>query len=485
MRSLLNSYYLQAFSCGLIGAFSQAPYNILPLLCLSYSLLLILFHKHHSSSKQAFLLGHGFGFGYFLGGLYWIGNALLVDTAQFGLFLPFAYLGLPFALGLFYALPLWCASFIKSKNILFLWGVLAICLSLSDVLRGYIFTGFPWNLPLYATAFSDMAMQPAFLLGTYFYNFIIVTLSLGFGVLFLLRSYGQKIVVLSGIATSLCLIFGYGFYRLNYVQLTPLSSTIFRIVQPNIPQTLKWSEDEKQNHFETLLSLSQNNLIQDKNYVFVWPETALPFHPEIDFSAYSRLKDATDNKHEIITGKMRFVPKPNQEGEYFFYNAIFKTDKEGISSPVYDKIHLVPFGEYLPLRPVLSAIGFSQINFFKSGFSAGKDSIPFTVAENIKVGSLICYEAIFPQYARKFAEAGADIIVNVTNDAWFGTSAGPYQHLVQTRFRAVETGKTILRSANTGISAAIDPLGRVMASLPLNTQNVIDVKIIGIKQYNQ
>lgn len=482
MRSLINSYYLQAFLCGLIGAVSQAPYNMLPLLFLSYSLLFILFYKNRSSSKQAFLLGHGFGFGYFLGGLYWVGNALLVDTSQFGIFLPFAYLGLPFALGLFYALPLWCTSFTKSKNILFLWSLLAIALSLSDLLRGYIFTGFPWNLPLYATAFSDMAMQPAFLLGTYLYNFIIVALSLGCGVLFLLRSYRQRTVVLSGIVTSLCLIFGYGFYRLHNTQIVPLSSHIFRIVQPNIPQTLKWSESEKQHHFDSLLSLSQNNLLDNKNYVFLWPETALPFHPEVDFSAYSRLKQLTDNKHEIITGKMRFVPKPNQVGDYFFFNSIFKTDQEGISSPVYDKIHLVPFGEYLPLRPFLSAIGFSQINFFKSSFTAGKDFMPFTVAQNIKVGSLICYEAIFPQYAHRFAQEGADIIVNVTNDAWFGNSAGPYQHLVQTRFRAVETGKMILRSANTGISSAIDPLGRVIASLPLGTQNIMDVKLVGIKK---
>jgi apolipoprotein N-acyltransferase len=260
----------------------------------------------------------------------------------------------------------------------------------------------------------------------------------------------------------------------HYVQSSD-EKTIIRIVQPNIQQKLKWLPRDAQHNFNTLLALSRQNLKPDYHYVFVWPETALPFNPEYDFAAASQITDLLDSKHTLVTGKMRFVEKANEKNSYEFYNSIFKFSYNGQIDSVFDKVHLVPFGEYLPLRFILEKIGFSQINFFKSGFSAGKNFTPFALTDTITAGGLICYEAIFPQYSQRIKNNKADVIINITNDAWFGTSFGPYQHLVQTQFRAVENDIPIIRSANTGISSFINRNGKIIHALKLNNAGFIDI----------
>ena len=471
--------YFYAFMIGTICLFAFAPFNFLPALFLSYALFSYLLSSDADQPKKAFYYGHAFGFGFFLSGLYWVGNALLVDLEQFLLFLPFAYLGLPFALAFFYAVPAYLAKKIcnRHSNILF-FIALASLLSFSDILRGFIFTGFPWNLPVYATAFSNEMMQMAYYLGAYGYNILIVFFALSFG-LYFYDNIKKHYVIIVHICTIGCII-AVGQYRLSHIDLLEKNDVIYRVIQPNIAQHYKWSQDELENHFQTLLTLSSENIDQRKKYVFIWPETALPFHPEHNIKVMERIQAVLNGKHAVITGKMRFKPRPSNNG-YYFYNSIFYIDAERTITSFYDKIHLVPFGEYLPLRPLAQLLGIGQINHFQSGFSEGTRYEPLSIGGGTYIGAQICYEIVFPEGASSVKHHGANLLVNVTNDAWFGKSSGPYQHLIQTRFRAVENGIMILRSANTGISAAIDPTGKVINLIGLSQSGYRDYVIFTLK----
>ncbi len=482
--NLFLKNYCIFFFIGNLTALSQAPLNLLPLSLIGFSSLFYALMKKETINY--FWAGHLFGFGYFLVSLSWVGNALLTDAAQFALFIPVAYLGLPLALGLFYAVSLWIfqkiTHYFIGKNKHYIWQqyiLLTLLLALFDYIRGHIFTGFPWNLPVYTTAWFPILMQPSYLFGIYGYNFIWVLCAGSFGLYFLKVPFKKYFLGLIHITATLCMI-AYGYYHIhNNKQTDNLSTdnqkTIIRIIQPNILQKLKWSASEAQNNFNHLLTLSHKDLNPHYQYIFIWPETALPFNPEYDFAIASKIMDLLNNKHTLFTGKMRFVKKDNTQNNYDFYNSIFKISHNGLIEPVFDKVHLVPFGEYLPLRVILEKIGFSQINFFKSEFSAGKNFTPFALTDTIKAGGLICYEAIFPQYSHIIKHNKADVIMNITNDAWFGTSFGPYQHLVQTQFRAVENNIPIIRSANTGISSFINRNGIIIKSLKLNEAGFIDI----------
>lgn len=479
----INKYSI-FFFIGCITALSQAPFNMVICSLIGFSsLFYFIIHKENISY---FLAGHLFGFGYFLTGLHWIGNALLTDISQFALFLPFAYLGLPFVLGFFYAVSIWLygticyyiwgrnSGYISKKFFIFF-----IMLGLFDYIRGYIFTGFPWNLPIYTTVSANILMQPVYYLGTYCYNLLWLLFVGSFGLYFLKLGFRKSTLVTAQII-CIAMICGYGYWHIHYDNKKVKSinqNIIVRIVQPNIEQKLKWSQTEAENNFQKLLNISYKNLDNDKKYIFIWPETALPFHPEYNFSVASQIMDLLQRKHRLITGKMRFIEKNAEMKEYEFYNSIFKITSDGKIKSVFDKVHLVPFGEYLPLRPILSKIGFSQVNFFKSEFSTGKNFKSFKLIKNIRAGGLICYEAIFPKYASEIKQNKGDLIINVTNDAWFGDSFGPHQHLVQTQFRAVENNIPIIRAANTGISSFINKEGKIVKFLPLNKAGFIDIPL--------
>ncbi|MFT6071597.1 MAG: apolipoprotein N-acyltransferase [Alphaproteobacteria bacterium] len=481
--------YSLFFLIGSVTALSQAPLNFIWASVLGFSAFF--YYIMYKKNISLFWAGHCFGFGYFLVGLHWIGNALLTDTAQFAIFLPFAYLGLPFALGFFYAIALWIYGEIRCylnkknyHNIFVRFIIFTMILAYMDHARGTIFTGFPWNLPVYTTISMPILMQPSYLLGIYTYNFVWLLLAGSFSFYFLLqKSHWLRLALGHYLFISILAIYGYAHLHTNPIsqihntEQGKQKKTMLRVIQPNIQQKLKWSPDESRNNFLELLTLSKENLKANYRYIFIWPETALPFNPEYDFAAASQITDLLDNKHSLITGKMRFIEKPAKKGEYDYYNSIFKYTPDGASKAVFDKVHLVPFGEYLPLRFILEKIGFSQINFFKSGFSSGSSFKPFALTDTVTASGLICYEAIFPQYSAIIKKHNANLIINVTNDAWFGDSFGPYQHLVQTQFRAVENNIPIIRSANTGISAYIDKNGLITQSLPINHKGVIDIPL--------
>ncbi len=456
--------YVIAFAAGAFSSLAHAPYLQIWALFVGFTIFTALFIYRQNQSKFSRVAeGQAFGFGFHIGGLHWIGNALMTDPDQFAVFYPLALVGLPFLLGFFYGLPLlFLRKQAKNNEIFFLIPILFV---IGDYARGVIFTGFPWNLPAYSLAFSDIFMQIAYPLGIHFVNFLVITLACAPAGFLILKSGKEKITLGVSIFLVIAGSYFYGKNRIETAELVTISGEKFAVIQPDIEQKLKWLPEERNKNFLFLKKLTEQASAQaGEKTVTIWPETALQFHPEKDRQIAETLSELSAETGEIITGKMRFIPNPANPSEYLFYNSILQISDQGKKFQfIYDKIKLVPFGEYLPLSSLLMQIGFKQINHFQSAFTPGAGYQTFHTQGGITGAALICYEIIFPDFVRDFVKKEKpDLLINVTNDAWFGNSAGPHQHLTQARFRAIENGISVLRAANTGISAEIDPLGRII-----------------------
>jgi apolipoprotein N-acyltransferase len=256
-----------------------------------------------------------------------------------------------------------------------------------------------------------------------------------------------------------------------------------RIVQPSIPQREKWMPDRQGEIFRLHLDLTRRNAAGDEDgmdgiALVVWPEAAMPFRPLEHPEALTAIADLLpDGGPVLLSGGLRVErdgPGPNPPKAF---NSLMAIDPDGRPVAVYDKIHLVPFGEYLPLQSILEAVGLQQLTRLRGGFAAGPTPRPLIHLPGLPpISGLICYEAIFPAAVVQGQERPG-LIVNVTNDGWFGNTTGPRQHLFQARVRAVEEGVPVIRAANNGISAMIDANGRVTGMLGLNVRGVIDAAI--------
>lgn len=457
-----------AFALGWLSVGALPPYYWFPLLFISFPGLLLLIQAAPTPQK-AFSRGYAFGFAFFAFGLSWIGNALLIDAAAFGWLYPVALLACGFFFGLFIAFPAWLSWYCRpfaAKYLAFpAWWVIF------EWLRSFVLTGFPWNLLGSVLAFDDYLLQFASIGGTYGLSLLVLLTVTAPALFFYYRdrkALTATLLLLLGIPLSLS---GYGYWRIH--QLTVGDSDItLRIVQPDIPQAMKWQEDVLETNFAKYVELSQAPGQENVDFT-IWGETATPFPLDMDSEHLRQLLPAVPPHGYLVTGLVRY--QFDRVSRYLPYNSMFVIDSEGNIPAYYDKAHLVPFGEYIPLReylpewirPIANAIG-----TFQSGPGPQKIELPGFPS----FGALICYEIIFPQQIIDPSQRPAWII-NLTNDGWYGDSAGPRQHLVAARLRAVEEGVTIVRAANTGISAVITPLGIVSASLGLNQSGVLDAKL--------
>jgi apolipoprotein N-acyltransferase len=420
----------------------------------------IILAQHCKTKTCAFLTGWAFGAGYFIFGLYWISAALFVDIAAWWWVLPLSGILGPAALALFYGfIPLLAWRYRKNDAAYALMTVAAW--SLIEWLRGHLFTGFPWNLAGYTWHHVLPVMQANAAIGIY--GLTLVTLLLATSPL-------QRKFMPGFIALFIFLVTS-GMARLNLNPTEQSGNVTVRIVQPNIAQTQKWKADEEWRNFEKYLDLTQSptNLKQPITFV-VWPETAvlsdLRLFPEIARHIAVHLPK---NSLAVI-GNLRVTE--GAAGENFF-NSVSVLNKKANVIGIYDKHHLVPFGEYIPYRNHLNmtpiANGIANIGDFTKG--GGVTTLNMGLLP--RPSPLICYEAIFPgKVARR--DDRPDWLVNVTNDAWYRKTAGPHQHFEIARVRAVEEGLPLVRAANTGISATIDPLGRIIALKSLEETGVVD-----------
>lgn len=507
---------LVAVVAGAALALALAPVYFLPAL-LSFAILLLLVDDvAASANKQGvgqrhklvaiFGVGWWFGLGFFTAGLFWIANALLVVGGPVVWFLPLAAVGLPAGLAVFAGLATVMAYIFRTPGP-FRVVTFAAAWTLADWLRGNILTGFPWNLVGYSWAEFDPMVQSASVLGIY--GLTAVTVLLGAMPALMV---GRKFSSFgfwwpaSTVFLVLAVMWGAGSARLSAAvsestgkgENQLVSGVGLRLVQPNIPQSEKWQPGKRMAAVKEIISLSRSAIqvggvpsayVPQAITHVIWPESAVPYF----------LRQGSGDSDEVTLAEeqqrqMRFLrwlggaapaggllltgaPRVSDAGDPArLWNSLFAIDGGGNILATYDKRHLVPFGEYLPMRDILGAIGVEKLVYGPMDFSPGTGSAVLGLPGLPAFRPLVCYEVIFPGEIAAGAVRPAWIL-NITNDGWYGRSPGPYQHLDSARFRAVEQGVPLVRVANTGISAMIDPYGRVVGKLDLDKRGILDVAL--------
>ena len=432
-------------------------------------------------------VGWWFGFGYFVAGLFWVGEAFLVEAETFAVLLPFAVTLLPAGLALFYAAAAGIAARFwagGARRVL----VLALTLSAAEWLRGHVLSGFPWNTLGYALTFPLPLMQSAAVVGIYGLTLATVLIFALPPVLWSAAPAGiagrrNRAAALAVALGPLAVMALLGQARLSFGPQATAPDIKIRIVQPSVRQREKWRPENQGRIFLDHLALSATSPAGETDNLagithVIWPEAAMPFLP-LDYpDVRAAIGRALPPGAFLITGALRAEPEPpGSSRPRRIFNSILVFGEGGSLAGRYDKTHLVPFGEYLPLQSLLEAIGLQQLTRMRGGFDVGVVPRPLLHVPRLPPAApLICYEAIFPGTVVPGTER-AGLLLNVTNDGWFGDTTGPRQHLHQARVRAVEEGIPLVRAANNGISAAVDGYGRVLARLDLNARGTIDVAL--------
>jgi apolipoprotein N-acyltransferase len=472
-----------AFGAGAASALAQPPIFAFPLLWLSLPILVWLLDGSVGARRSglaarllpAFGAGWWFGFGYFLVGLWWVGAAFLVEADVFGWLLPFAVVALPAGLALFWGAGAAAAQLLWSDD----WRrifALAAGIGAAEWLRGFLFTGFPWNAIGYALTAGEVMMQSAALLGLYALSFLAVAVFAAPAVLAPAAGNGRRNWTLPALAVTLVAALAvFGGARLWSAETAYVDNLRLKIVQPAIDQAEKWKPENRAAIFRTYLDMSRRGEAPlDGDTVLIWPESAFPFALTEEPGALAAIAELLPPGAALVTGALRPELLPGQERQVF--NSVFVIDHSGEIHGAYDKVDLVPFGEFLPFQETLEAMGLEQLTRIRGGFAAGSRRRALTLPQGPAFAPLICYEIIFPGAVLPHGPRPA-FLLNVTNDAWFGRTPGPYQHYHQARVRAVEEGLPLVRAANSGISAVTDSFGRVLARSALGPQAVIDAPL--------
>lgn len=447
-----------AFCGGIAAALGHAPFHLWFVAVPGFALL-IWSVSGAGSARRAFGIGWLGALGYFGVALHWIVEPFLVDAATHGWMAPFALALLAGGLALFWglagAVAFRIASTAGGRAIAF-----ALTLTLAELLRGHIFTGFPWALPAYIWADTPLRVSVA-LTGSYGLSFLTLFAAA------LPRALPRPA---PGVVVALLLFGGLGAFG-HIAGDDRRGKTLWlghvRFLQPNVPQTEKWDPEKAPRHIERMLALTRGNEgYTDRHDMVVWPEVAVVYPLDTAGALLARASEAAGGK-PLITGINR-----REDGNW--YNSLAVIGAGGTVIETYDKVHLVPFGEYIPFQlGFLRAMAGATGNGFTSGETVGLIDTPLGRAL-----PLICYEGIFPGHIFK-TEERPDYLLLLTNDAWFGSFAGPFQHFDQARFRAAEHRLPVIRVANKGISAVIDPFGRVSTSLSADRSAYSDWLVSG------
>lgn len=463
--------YMLCTVLGLLNALAMPPVHLVPILLMTFPTLVYLLDKS-LTVKQVFIKTFLFFFAFHVAGLYWINFALFVDIKNNWWVIPFALSGLPFLMALYPSIATWLwyrMAWTGSTRLV----ALIVLLTLSEWVRGTAFTGFPWNLWGYTWVFFEPVLQSVSLVGIYGLTFL--TVALACMPMFFARNYYDRFgrLVVTIIITAFLGLTSWGMGRL--AQELPQSAQPFniRIVQPNITQEAKLSLEKRHEQEKRLWRLTIAPNAQDPSitpHMVMWPETAIPLFTTYDVRRLeATLQAVLPPKTFLAVGALEIERDDNRD-KNIIANRINFYQYDGYREAFYDKFHLVPFGEYLPFENLWPV---KPVAFSGTTMRAG-DGLQTIRLNNIPAFSpLICYEVLFPGETT-LKKDRPQWILNATNDAWYGNTSGPHQHLAITRTRAVEEGLPVIRIANTGISAVIDPMGRILKSLPLNHEGIID-----------
>jgi len=471
---------LVAFAAGALATLAQAPFDFFAACLVSFPVLVWLMDgavvegraRLLGRLKPAFSVGWWFGFGYFLTGLWWVGNALLVEAESFAWALPLAIVVLPAGLAIFYGLAASLARLFWSNGIGRIFA-LAFGFGVAEWLRAVVLTGFPWNAIGYAAMPTSLLMQPASVAGLYGMNALAVFV---FAMPALLASRRHVRIGALLVVVLVAADITFGMFRPEPV--ADGRTMAVRIVQPSIDQSEKWNAAVRDRIFKTYLDMTVAPPAEGKRRptVIVWPETAVPFLFTDRPDALAALGAALEDGQILLAGAVRSEGSAGESGEARYYNSIVAINDRGEIVGASDKMHLVPFGEYLPFEKLLTRLGMKKIVSTPLSFSEGTERRLLDLPGGVRALPLICYEAIFPGEVGP-SVTGADVILNVTNDAWYGDTPGPYQHFRQAQLRAVEYGRPLIRAANNGISAVVAPDGRILDGFALDGISNLDIEL--------
>lgn len=459
--------YVWAATLGTLATLALPPVYLLPALYIAFTGLVWLLPAG-LRPRAAFLTGWWFGMGYFVTGLYWIGFAPVTFSMSLIWVVPFAAVGVPILLSIFHGIATLAAVRVGGGHLA---RVLAVGLAwgITEWLRGQVLTGFPWNLAGYAWIGSDALAQTAALAGMYGLTLLAV-IAAAMPAAFAENAERRRWIALA-VAFGLPLA-GWAGGTVRLGSAPALGTDIvpgvgLRLVQANIPQNEKWARSLQRRN----LDLHRNLSIADRpDWIthVVWPETAATFDPTRSEAGRRTIAAVAPAGGLVLTGAPRHADRPRR-----IWNAMVAIDANGDITATFDKFHLVPFGEYMPMRSILP---FDKLTPGAVDFSPGPGPRTLRLAGLPPVSPLICYEVIFPGEVTD-PDDRPSWLLNLTNDAWYGLTAGPHQHLAIARMRAVEEGMPLIRSANTGISAAFDAYGREVARLGLGVQGFRDLRL--------
>ncbi len=470
-KNYLN--YIYIFFLGAISSYSLPPYNYFIINFITFSLFFIfIFNKKKitSDNKSLFQYGWCFGFGYFLFSLYWIAISLTFDQS-FKFLIPIAIILLPASLAIFYGLMTYIFSILYSKNAASSFFIFSILFGTIEFIRGSVLTGFPWNLIAFSFSKSIYFIQILSMIGTYSFNLICISL-FTVPALFILRKSRVEIMV-----CFLFILLSTAFLVLGHIKNDNFNSSesvknsyTIKAISPNISLDRFYSKQDELKIINELIELSAPT--KKDPTIYLWPEGIIPDSYLKEMSVYKKLFLNNFGEDDLIIMGLTSVEKKNDKNLFFNSMAIFNNKLELIEN--YNKVELVPFGEFIPFENIFSLIGLKTVTNGYQSFTSGETRFPINI-KNSKIDlnllPLICYEII---YSGKLSrDNNFDYIINISEDGWFGNSIGPKQHLAHSIFRSIESGKYIIRSANNGISAIINPIGIVEQEVKLGlTGNV-------------
>lgn len=445
---------------GALGPLGQAPYDQPLVMVLAFALAFLML-RQQKSARDAALIGWSFGVGYFCVALIWIVQPFQIDPDKHAWMAPFALFFISTGLALFWATAFWTARLLSAQT----WPLI-LTWTAAEMLRAYLFTGFPWASPAQALV-NSYAVQSLAWGGPHGLTLWVMSLA---WVLSFLGVRRCRVVMRMAQAATLCCA-----TLLLYLQPpapdAPLTPHTVRLIQPNAEQHLKWRSDQARMFFDRQLEFTAAPPLegQPRPDLTIWPETAIPWAYEDAGEALDMIIAAAGGK-PVALGLLRRT-------DTALFNSMAVLDKGADAAQIYDKHHLVPFGEYIPLSHIADRFGLTGMAQISGiGFASGPGAHTLDFGALGRGLPLICYEAVFAHDVNA-AQERADFIIQITNDAWFGRDVGPQQHLAQARMRAIEQGLPLMRAANTGISAMIDPQGRVLANLPMGVAGFVDARL--------
>lgn len=470
-----------SFLGGGLASLSQAPFDFFAVCLVSFPVLVWLLDGAASDVGAGrmrqlaapFATGWWFGFGYFGGGLWWVGNAMLVDLARYAWALPIAVLALPAILAVFYGLAAALARPFWSDGIGRI-AALAAAFGIAEWLRTFLFTGFPWNAIGYAAMPMPVLMQSVGLVGMTGMNALAAFV---FALPALLAGSRHGRIGIAALVLLCALHTGFGYFRLS-LPAAEAETLSVRLVQPSIDQSEKWNPTVRDRIFRTYLEMSGTAPAEGaaRPQLIVWPETSVPFILQDRPDALSALGELVRDDQVLLAGAVRVEGESASDPDARFYNSVVGINSAGVIFDAVDKVHLVPLGEFVPFERWLAKIGITKLVYLPGSFSAGGPRHAIEVAPGVTAVAYVCYEVIFPGLVTPETR-DADLVVNVTNDGWYGRSPGPYQHFRQAQIRAVEAGRPMVRAANNGISGVVDANGRIVDALALDAVGVLDVEL--------